>query len=346
MLEEQLYLLACVFASKADSHNIRKLAARLGSKSEYLQIICVLWPELDDPKHLSFLCKQELVERNAEEAELSSEDVIIKLLEGDSRLIPLIEMDNATISARYRELKEFVINKLNSKPLEDVEDWLRERIMICNEMLPESPLYYSELWETADPGVISSKFTEWIDGVIKPLDHLDKRLHVIFKINEWNEMHDNDQFNLIFEGIESVQGNNKMTEIIEHELIPTLFYGKKWETFISEFLNKQQFSLKSDTNYKLFLKTYFSLEERLKGNSEAMRNLQSKMVDILFNNSENLFNLSNLLHKFNELRDLLRIFPDDIAIEDEKNVTVLEMKQFMEFLPIAPPSIPSRKSLP
>lgn len=331
MLEEQLYLLACVFASKADSHNIRKLATRLGSKSDYLKIICVLWPELDDPRNLSFLCKQQLVERNAEEEEISKEDVVIKLLEGDNRLIPLIEMDNATISARYRELKEFVTNKVSSKPLEGFEDWLRERILICNEVLPESPLYYSKLWETAETGVLSSKFFEWVDGIIKPLDHLDKRLHIIFKINEWKEMHDDDLFNIIFDGIESVQDDNELMEIIEHELIPTLFYGRKWETFISEFFNKQQFSLKSNTNYKLFLKTYFSLEERLKGNNEAMRNLQSKIVDILFNNSENLFNLSSLQHKLNELRDILRRFPDDIAIEDEKNVTVLEMKQFMEF---------------
>ncbi|EJT42393.1 SEC39-like protein [Saccharomyces kudriavzevii IFO 1802] len=327
MLEEQLYLLACVFASRADTDNIKKLVTRLGSKSDYLKVICVLWPELDDPEKLSFLYKGGEETPSAKEKEITSEDVVIGLLESDSGLIPLIEIDNATRSSRYQELREFINSKVDNKPLENFEDWLRERILICNEMLPEAPLFYSQLWETAGPGVLSTKFIRWVDGVIKPLDHLNKRLHVVFKINEWKEMPDKKLFNIIVDGAE---GSN-MTEIIEYELIPTLSYANKWETFIGGVFNEQQFSLRSDSNYHWFLKMYHSLEEQLKGDSETLRNLQRKVVYILFNNSENLFNLSGLLPKLNELRTILSELPDDISIEEQNNVTVLEMKQFMEF---------------
>ncbi|EJS42638.1 sec39p [Saccharomyces arboricola H-6] len=331
MLEEQLYLLTCIFASRADKDNVKKLTTRLGSKADYLKVICVLWPEFDDPKHLSFLYEREETVQSTEEREITNEDAMIELLESDSGLIPLIEIDNTTRSSRYHELQEFINDKLDNKCLENLEDWLKERILICNEVLPESPLFYSSLWETMDPGLLSTKFSSWVDGVIKPLDHLNKRLHVIFKIKEWEKISDVKLFKIIFDGVEDTQDDGNMRQIIERELIPTLSYGKKWETFTSEFFNKQQFSLKSNANYRLFLETYYCLENQLKGSNEALRYLQNKVVDILFNNSENLFNLPTLLQKLDELRNILSHFPDDITVGDQKNVTVLEMKQFMEF---------------
>ncbi|QHS75136.1 Sec39p [Saccharomyces paradoxus] len=331
MLEEQLYLLACIFASRADTHNIKKLSTKLDPQSDYLDILCVLWPELDDPKNLLFLCEPEEMEQSPEGEETTDEEVVVGLLESDSSLIPLIEIDTTTISSRYRELQEFINNKLNNKALENFEGWLRERILLCNEMIPETPLFYSVLWETAKSGVLSTKFMGWVEGVLKPLDHLNKRLHLIFKINEWEGMPDSKLFNIIFDGVEDLQDDNNIANVIENELIPTLSYGKKWDTFITEFFNKERFSLKSDTNYQLFLKIYYSLEKKLKDNSEVSRNLQSNVVDILFNNSENLFNLTNLIHKLDELWSILSGFPDDIRIKEQKTVTALVLKQFMEF---------------
>ena len=331
MLEEQLYLLACIFASRADTHNIKKLSTKLDPQSDYLDILCVLWPELDDPKNLLFLCEPEEMEQSPEGEETTDEEVVVGLLESDSSLIPLIEIDTTTISSRYRELQEFINNKLNNKALENFEGWLRERILLCNEMIPETPLFYSVLWETAKSGVLSTKFMGWVEGVLKPLDHLNKRLHLIFKINEWEGMPDSKLFNIIFDGVEDLQDDNNIANVIENELIPTLSYGKKWDTFITEFFNKERFSLKSDTNYQLFLKIYYSLEKKLKDNSEVSRNLQSNVVDILFNNSENLFNLTNLIHKLDELWSILSGFPDDITIKEQKTVTALVLKQFMEF---------------
>lgn len=133
MLEEQLYLLACIFASRADTRNIKKLSTRLGSQSKYLEILCVLWPELDDPKNLLFLRELEEEVQSPEGEETTDEDVIVELLESDSSLIPLIESDTTTRSNRYHELQEFISKKLNNKTLENFEEWLRERILICNE---------------------------------------------------------------------------------------------------------------------------------------------------------------------------------------------------------------------
>lgn len=331
MLEEQLYLLACIFASRADTRNIKKLSTRLGSQSNYLEILCVLWPELDDPKNLLFLRELEEEVQSPEGEETTDEDVIVELLENDSSLIPLIESDTTTRSNRYHELQEFISKKLNNKTLENFEEWLRERILICNEMIPETPLLYSVLWETAKSKVLSTKFIGWVEGVLKPLDHLNKRLHLIFKINEWEKMPDSELFKIIFDGVEDMQEYIGIADVIEDELAPTLSYGKKWETFITEFFNKQQFSLKSDTNYQLFIKLYYSLEKGVKDNSEASRKLQSNVVDILFHNSENLFNLSSLTHKLDELWSILSGFPDEITIEEQKTITALEMKQFMEF---------------
>lgn len=331
MLEEQLYLLACIFASRADTHNIKKLSTKLDRQSNYLDILCVLWPELDDPKNLLFLCEPEEMEQSPEGEETTDEEVIVGLLESDSSLIPLIEIDTTTISSRYRELQKFINNKLNNKALENFEGWLRERILLCNEMIPETPLFYSVLWEAAKPEVLSTKFMEWVEGVLKPLDHLNKRLHLIFKIKEWEVIPDSKLFNIIFDGVENLQDDNNISDVIENELIPTLSYEKKWETFITEFFNKRRFSLKSDSNYQLFLKIYYSLERKLKDNSEVSRNLQSNVVDILFNNSENLFNLTNLIHKLGELWNILSGFPDDITIKEQKTVTALVIKQFMEF---------------
>ncbi|CAI4939536.1 ANM_HP_G0118850.mRNA.1.CDS.1 [Saccharomyces cerevisiae] len=265
MLEEQLYLLACIFASRADTRNIKKLFTRLGSQSNYLEILCVLWPELDDPKNLLYLRELEEEVQSPEGEETTDEDVIVELLENDSSLIPLIESDTTTRSNRYHELQEFISKKLNNKTLENFEEWLRERILICNEMIPETPLLYSVLWETAKSKVLSTKFIGWVEGVLKPLDHLNKRLHLIFRINEWEKMPDSD------------------------------------------------------------------LEKGVKDNSEASRKLQSNVVDILFHNSENLFNLSSLTHKLDELWSILSGFPDEITIEEQKTITALEMKQFMEF---------------
>lgn len=115
MLEEQLYLLACIFASRADTHNIKKLSTKLDPQSDYLDILCVLWPELDDPKNLLFLCEPEEMEQSPEGEETTDEEVVVGLLESDSSLIPLIEIDTTTISSRYRELQEFINNKLNNK---------------------------------------------------------------------------------------------------------------------------------------------------------------------------------------------------------------------------------------
>ncbi|CAI4035333.1 hypothetical protein SMKI_12G4850 [Saccharomyces mikatae IFO 1815] len=331
MLEEQLYLLACIFSAKADTHNIKKLSTRLGSKSDYLKIICVLWPELDDPKNLSFLCESEEAVQSPIGEETTDEDVVVELLESDSGLISLIETDNTKRSSRYHDLQKFINNKCDNKPVENFEGWLRERILICNEIVPESPLLYSVLWEAAKPGELSTKFIEWVEGVIKPLNHLGERLHLIFKINEWEEIPDTELFNIIFDGVEDTQNHSNMANIIENELIPTLSYGNKCDIFVNEFFNKRQFSLKSNANYELFLKIYDSLEKLLENNSDTLRDLQSNVIDILFNNSENLFNLSNLINKLDELWNILSKFPDDITIKEQKTVTVLEMKQFMEF---------------
>lgn len=325
MLEDQLYLLLTVFASRGDATNVKLLHAHFNKSNEYLCAICMLWPELSNPNDLKFLFddinfSNEIDSNNEEDNEL-----LVKLLESDSKLVSLVEMDRTTTSARCDIAKDFINKKNAQLELDDNSKftnlrsiWLRKRILYCDDFNPHDVLFNKPLWENLL--VEDLEFQKWIKGIVEPLSYIQNRLEGnILKIKDFEAFTPSDVVHLILDDIFS---NTSVLDfdqsILERELLPYLDYTQSYGSFIENFFTYERFPLNSKKNYILFKQVLVILIDIL---PEGFSNkLQEVALKLIYENSKTIIEITSS----DELQELIFIIHQDIEIKPEGiNATVL-----------------------
>ena len=152
MVEDQLILLAAVFAARADSPNCEALWTFFHGSDELFDIICSLWPELDDPTKLQFLFDPS--EKSSSGHSTNPQDLLVELLETDEQLISMVEMDSDTITQRRQAISRYAAEYMKQvTPYDRIKfstpmgERLRKRIITSNELSDHLPMQYNPVWK-------------------------------------------------------------------------------------------------------------------------------------------------------------------------------------------------------
>ncbi|CCD27183.1 Sec39p NDAI_0J02910 [Naumovozyma dairenensis CBS 421] len=337
MFKEQLYLLACVFASKADSTNLSQILRHVHYSLDFIKAACILWPELDDPMNLiSLFPTIELGnddnDNNAsanDDGSLSDENLVVKLLENNPDLIPLVEVGNTIVNTRYLSTKYFIESKLNGlyssniipletslSSLEDLQSlWLQIRILVCNEVIPEMTSFYEPLW-THSNFHINKEGKDWIECIIEPLNYINSRLGSKLKIKDFSKMDPIAVFPLILEG-----GDMKK------ELIPYLQYTKSFTSFLNNFCTVTQFPMDNQENYELLDNLIDILPSVLP--QDEIHTFKTSLLRIIFENSGNLLKFTTLA----TLSNLVNVTADNsVMLTDYDNLHYYDLQKYLLFM--------------
>lgn len=317
MLDHQLYLLASVFATRRDAKQLKRLLIHYEARQELYDAVCVLWPEMDDPTHLRFLFDSKCDE------DLNGQDLLVQLVGGDDKLIPIVEMDHNTILERTTVTKQYVKSRLAD--LKDIETyqltnieakWMRRRMLLCNRFRPQHAALYKPLWDLVEK---DSVFLAWIHGIIEPLEHINKRLGLSISIEKFEQMDPSQVFEIILKSESEFH-----TTVINREIIPFLTNNNLYNLFLDRVFSKNNFPLDSDCNLRIF---HHLLTELLHSTKEAQYHsqIQSRAAEIIFENSSNVLITSGS----SELSNLLSSIDDNIQVENY-TIKVARLKHYAE----------------
>ncbi|GMM56598.1 Sec39 protein [Maudiozyma humilis] len=272
LVDDQLYLLSCIFSTRANVQNVKKLSHRFKNSKDFINAVIVLWPEHDDPMNLRFLLD------DTEEVKEDDNDLVISLLNGDSDLISMVELDPEVVANRASNTKHLVDKELGSLLLdyEGKAGWLEQRILYCNESIPEDTLLYEPLWALATPK--DEQFKNWIDNLVVPLGAINARHHLCIKIREFLSMEPTEVMQVI---------DDKGTETTQQEkidqLMPYLKYKDSddiYKLFLAEWYSEDRFELKSAVDVTTFGNIFHKVEGSVK---QALQStVYQKTLDIIF----------------------------------------------------------------
>lgn len=290
MTEDQLFVLAAVFAARADSTRCKSLWIYFNGPDELFDIICSLWPELGDPCKLQFLF--EPLPKTSQLRGCTSQDLLVELIETDNKLISMVEMDADTVSQRRHAIKDYAEEYMRQVPPYEKRKFataegshIRKRLIVCNELSNELPMQYQNVWQTL---MEDKELSMWINGIVKPLDHLNKRLKTGIKIKEFEKIDPLSVFHMILD-----TPNDNPDTILKIELMPYLYNGNYYELFLDSIINTKDFQL--DTNYNFDILYHLLINFNLP-NFEAklyLERLQSQCALILFENGSNYLKIGS-----------------------------------------------------
>ncbi|AET37409.1 Sec39p Ecym_1158 [Eremothecium cymbalariae DBVPG len=335
MLKEQLYLLLSIFASRADKSKILKYfeeGTQLSIK-EILEVICVFWPELDDPLNLEFIFDHIGVERT------KNNDLIFELLNGDESLIALVEINPELTVQRYRWIKEYVSSRLGKWQLSiDEVDYkflfLRSRSIICNEVVSDvmfyKPLFRKLKYLSSSGG--ATAFYEWVNGILKPLAHVNRRIELNISIYEFEQKNCEDVMQLFGEIYTDVLSAYK--SVMYFEVSPYMTYSGCYDVFLKNCLSLDKFPLDTYNNFQSF--RYVASEMNpIFAKDPSLNNLfQHQLLKILYENGQNLIKIP-LPNLPDELRNVLEGIDSSVTIDDGITSTeLLDYSKYMDALGI------------
>ncbi|SMN21969.1 similar to Saccharomyces cerevisiae YLR440C SEC39 Component of the Dsl1p tethering complex that interacts with ER SNAREs Sec20p and Use1p [Maudiozyma saulgeensis] len=314
LAEDQLYLLSCIFATRADAKNMTRLASKFKDSQDFINAIIILWPEYDEPKNLKFLFVDSVQEDSS-----SDEDLMISLINGDSDLISMVELDPEEVTSRVNDVKHHIDSELqtlevanNGKDL----NWLAKRIIYCNNKCPENTLLYSSLWDDIKTNNIN--FQNWINNVVLPLNSLNERLRKSIKIKEFMEMDINDVFQLILATDHSGNNHNNIINHILDELLPYLRYRSSVDAY-SKFLEDWYTIDRFDFQYPLQTELFAKLFNGIKNDLIDMEkdNFYKRTLEIVFIKSGQGLKHSDIVN----LQEVLKHIPNEIKLSNYPNIT-------------------------
>lgn len=317
---DQLFLLSCAFASRADSADLVRVVPQFQGSEDFFNAVCVLWPELDDPLHLEFLFRTDVSSR------MDTKDLLVSLIETDAKLISVAEIDNITIEERCRTIKQYVNGRL--KMIEDCDKfeirafeakWMRKRILLCNDFNPEHTTFYKSIWKTMIQEDI--EFARWINGIVTPLDHLNKRLGRCIRIREFEQM---DPLKVLMMILKAQ--SNFHTTVITKELIPYLNNNRLYDVFTEKVFNSNNFALNSVANYNVFKQLFTELTTS-SASQNYIHRMKSQAAEIIFENSSNLLKVTTL----NDFKSLLAQIEDPIQVGKYK-ITASALKHYAKYM--------------
>lgn len=321
MSEDQLYLLSCVFAARADGTNLRKIIDAVERPLDIFDVVCVLWPELDDPENLRFL----LCIESSNNIDTDRDQLLVSLLGCDSKLIFISEMDNATTRERCTKTKLYVDDRLkrveenpNYQFTSSKAKWLRNRMVTCDDIKPENTALHKQLWMEVMQE--DAEITRWIKGIVEPLVHLNKRIDRYIKIKDFEKMDPLKVSHLMINDQTSLPTTN-----ITRELIPYLKNNRVENIFLDNACTVENFPLNSYANYRVFLTLLTELKTNL--SSVSSHKMQVKASNIIFENCGNLLKVRSM----DDLVHILQQIDDNVEIR-EYNLTAASLKLYSKYM--------------
>lgn len=291
-MDSQLYLNASICVTQANSVATSQIFDYLQSddeRAELLKLICVLWPELDDSIKLKFLW----------ECSPPSDDneILVTLIQELPILAAVSKIDADTVQKRHSTVKKHVDDVLRSFDVENtdfssLEEFLRIRIILVDAHYPNS-LWYLPVIEHIN----SQSLNKWLNGVLRPLNHLNKTRDDKLKIFDFEAMDSAEVLNLMWDL--PTMDLSVVRSMMKYEVKPYLDYNGNKESFYNVIFNTQNFQLDSLENFKIFK---FLL------NFDALDSTSRTVAwEILFENGLNLqkIPLPNLVGEFDSIVDTL-----------------------------------------
>ncbi|EDO16615.1 hypothetical protein Kpol_520p38 [Vanderwaltozyma polyspora DSM 70294] len=331
-MDDKLYLLCTIFAARADITNSSLLYDQANGNftQECFDALCILWPELMDPNGLSFVFQQG---PSDDQVQLSDpNDLMMNLLEVDNKLIPIIELEHDIVHERSEKVKDFVSKRILQLEQDSLitfdnilSNWLRRRILVCDEFNPNNVLFNEPLWETHSKDDI--KFAQWISGIIKPLSYLNLRSgSKTLKIKDFENFKPVDIINLILGNINDDEYNLSIdASIIIQELIPYLKYSKAYDIFLDIVFNPSVFRFDTAVNYYNFRQLYSLLSNEIP--IEFKEKLEELSLKIIYDNSANMLNVTSS----SELEQLLTQFSPGTKVKST-SLTANNLKWFAHYM--------------
>ncbi|SCV04865.1 LANO_0G13124g1_1 [Lachancea nothofagi CBS 11611] len=318
MLDHQLYILACFLAARANVSGIEKLL--LSQKrlrlADILSIICVLWPELDEPANFGRLLVH-LGQATSEEVGL-----LESLIEGDDELISAVQMDPEALQKRRCTLQEYVDSRVKKTGV-TIEDsnwrfnFLKLRVLTCNTAVGD-PMFYKSLWCRLSVDKYQ-EFLAWVTGIVKPLGHFNKRCRVSMLISDFQSCSSFEVLGMIWKSI-ATHEISTYRAVLTYEIMPYLNYTNSFDIFLEIIFNQENFPLDSLSNYNIY--KMISLEMLGLISEDFRSRFEHQVVSILYENGRSLTSLQDL-DLFDEHHLILSSVKDDIVIKDQVDVSTL-----------------------
>ena len=324
MYDEQLYLLACIYISRGDYTQLQKLYPRLRGSEEFIDAVIVLWPELDDPLKLKFLFQDE--ETSAKNGVVAAqgntdEDLLVSMVSGNEELISTLELDSVAISERARLIRSYVSSELHRRELDRDADmeWIKKRILLCNDIDPETTIFYLSLLEEIGFRTKSefSSLLTWVNGILLPLAHLNKRLNRNYKLKMFMALNFEDALALIMSG-------SPDKEVIQRELLPYLSDGTKGDPdelvahILDKYWNAEHLRLATKEAFETFETMFLGLIDYANKLGLDPKKIYNRALSIIFNNSAWL--LQNTPE--DQIEDVLSRIPEETNIGDGNSSSI------------------------
>lgn len=315
----QFFLLTAVFAARRDAGRLVQFLPSFAKQPEFYDAVGVLWPELDDPAHLKFLFD------SSSGSSVDCDELLIQLIDSDEKLIPIVEMEHSILQERYRATKNYVVSRLSEIPefkaLEfdsSEAKWMRRRMILCNRFIPEDTGSYRQLWTVVKSDV---NFDKWIEGIVQPLEHINKRLGTVITIEAFEAMEALDVFKLILKTKPDFPST-----VVHREVIPYLVNLNLYDLFLDIIFTEAYFPLDSTANIRNFSYLYAELC-KVSPSAEAKSCMQSQAAQIIFDNSSSLLKIASL----RDVQELLSQIDDRVEIAGY-GITVGLLKHYSKFM--------------
>lgn len=171
------------------------------------------------------------------------------------------------------------------------------RVIICNEVNPNDTSAYEPLWELIKGQ--DSSIDEWVNGIVKPLSHYNKRLSTQIKIRDFEHIISKEDNMLKW-------FNSSDPNVLKNELIPYLTYDTKfYKLFLNDYYNEDKFVINDSLQYDK-LKTLFKMLTNINGRKDLFE-IESRTLDILFANSKKIVEFMDMKQIFNDFYTRLMI---------------------------------------
>lgn len=329
MFEDQLFLLAAIFSANADSTNCETLWAFFNGSDELFDIICSLWPELDDPTKLKFLFDSSGSLNSKYNS--NPRELLIELLETNEQLISMVEMDPDTIAQRRQAITRYAKEFMKQVPPYDRTKFstangerLRKRLIICNELSDQLPMQYHSVSRIAC--MKDEKLSQWIKGIVEPLEYLNKRLNTSIKIKEFENM---DPIN-VFEIILNAPDENP-DAVVQRELMPYMTNSRHCELFLNSILTPKYFPLSSNYNFEIFYQLIPSFSLPGQEANRYLERVQRQCAFVVFKGGPNYLKIgpkSRLDQLLLDIGDETPVEPLGITVATLRNYSSLTEKSF------------------
>ncbi|QLL32415.1 hypothetical protein HG536_0C05840 [Torulaspora globosa] len=311
----QFFLLIAVFAARRDAGRLAQLLPSFTKQPDFYDAVGVLWPELDDPARLKFLFEIP----GAHNADC--EELLIQVIDSDEKLIPIVEMEHSILQERYRATRNYVESRLKEIPdckaleFDTFEaKWMRRRMILCNRYTPEEATSYRPLWSVVKSDV---NFDKWIEGIVQPLQHINRRLSRTLTIEAFEAMGALEAFKLILKTEPDFPST-----VIHREVIPYLTNLNLYDLFLENIFTEVYFPLNSTGNIRNFSYLYAELC-KVSPSAEANSRVQAQAAQIIFDNSSGLLKIASL----HDVQELLSKIDDKVEIANY-GITVGLLKHY------------------